>query len=141
MKPDLARTDSEKRTTTTTPSHTPQKRVATSGNTTPTRAPNTPGSQDAFSLNLSLETILQATLRPEESTMTPDSTTQKRYLGDLLDRSGEPLTVQVFSEVVCARLTGHSDVLNAVSFLVGCYKRLIARECSVSGNVLRDLIK
>jgi hypothetical protein len=100
---------------------------------TPSKPPLTPTSQDVRLLNLNLEYILQVTLRVEA--VDPMTT----YLGDLLDCKGDMLTADNFSEVVCAKLSGRSDFLNAVSFLVGSYKRLSMKETASSGNFRTSL--
>jgi ubiquitin conjugation factor E4 B len=46
------------------------------------------------------------------------------------------------SEIICNRLMDNgSDILTAVSYLSGCYKRILQRESSASVRVLEDLIK
>lgn len=94
----------------------------------------TPASQEARMLNIGLENALQVTLRLEVA----DGSTY--YLGDLVT-SGEMLSSSNLSEVICARLTSRGDILNAVSYLVGCYKRITAKEITASGNLRDELLK
>lgn len=98
-------------------------------------APLTPTSQDARMLNLSLEHILHATLRPDIH----DSLLS--FLGDLLDMRGQLINVSNMSDVVCSKLNSRGDILNCVSFLVGAYKRLISKESASSGNIGNDLMR
>ena len=112
----------------------PKKKMQKNNMTSPAKPPGTPATQEARALNLSLENALQVTLRLEVA----DSSTF--YLGDMVTTS-EFLNSTNFSEVICARLSTRGDILNAVSYLVGCYKRLSSKELTSSGNLRDELIK
>lgn len=88
--------------------------------------------RDARALNMSLEFALQLTLRPEAAV---DSI---QYIG----QAGGPaalLNSNNISELICSHLTEHSE--NAVLYLTGCYKRIVAKESSVSPGIVAELAK
>lgn len=88
--------------------------------------------RDARALNMSLEFALQLTLRPEAAV---DSI---QYIG----QPGAPsalLNASNISELICTRLTEHTE--NAVNYLSGCYKRIVAKESSVSPGIVVELVK
>lgn len=88
--------------------------------------------RDARALNMSLEFSLQFTLRPEAAV---DSI---QYIG----QPGTPsalLNATNISELICSRLTEHNE--NAVAYLTGCYKRIVAKESSVSPGIVVELAK
>jgi hypothetical protein len=83
---------------------------------------------DSRMLNLALEGILLVTLR-KDSAKHPIV-----YLG----LSASLLSPSILSEVICSRLSG-TDLLSAVTYLVGCYKRLLAKEVIVSPAIAKEL--
>ena len=88
--------------------------------------------RDARALNMSLEFALQLTLRPEAAV---DSI---QYIG----QPGAPsalLNANNISELICSRLTEYTE--NAVNYLTGCYKRIVAKESSVSPGIVVELAK
>jgi hypothetical protein len=59
-------------------------------------------------------------------------------------RPPEYLNVGNISELICTRLaSGDSgtDVINAVSYLSGCYKRILNKESSANAKAKEDLVK
>lgn len=125
--------NSERKATKPLSLESPNKKVTVADS--PSKPPLTPTSQEARILNLSLENILQVTLRIEAA----DGMTT--FLGDMLDCRGELLSTNNVSEVVCAKLDSKSDILNAISYLVGSYKRLCIKEAASAGNVRADLAR
>lgn len=90
--------------------------------------------RDNRALNLSLEFALQLTLRPEYAV---DSV---RYCGhDGITSSNNLLNAGNISELICGRLTEQTE--NAVLYLTGCYKRIVAKESSTSPVVQTELAK
>jgi hypothetical protein len=83
-------------------------------------------------LNLALEGILLVTLR-KDSARHPIV-----YLENASNLSTSLLSSTILSEVICSRLSG-TDSLSAVTYLVGCYKRLLSKEVIVSPAIAKEL--
>ena len=91
--------------------------------------------REARTLNLALESSLLMTLRQdyhEDKTIIYMGNEHK--VGDLLNTGN-------ISELVCSRLSGRGEILNAVNYLSGCYKRIISKEVSASPKLRDDLVK
>jgi hypothetical protein len=87
--------------------------------------------REAIALNLSLENVLQLTLRPEIA----DSLVYLESADQLLSPSN-------LSEHICSRLMLKKDLLNAIWYLTACYKRILSKESSASSQKTQDdLIK
>jgi hypothetical protein len=94
--------------------------------------------RDARALNMSLEAALLVTLRPDQA----HDGVRLVAGGDEEAVGGCLLGVANVSEVVCGLLQdegGGSDVPSAVHYLIGCYKRLLAKESSASPAVAAEL--
>lgn len=105
-----------------TPERTLKKRIAeTMDSSAPSPSPGKVD-RDAMALNLLLENCLMITLRAEAAY---DGVL---YMGDATGRAGELLNSNSVNELVCARLSEGSEILNAVNYLIGCYKKLYAKE-------------
>eukprot|EP01039_Chlorochromonas_danica_P011200 gene11200-12488_t len=89
---------------------------------------------ESLALNLNLEFCLQVTLRKEG--VDPSCL----YLGDDLDSMGDLLSISNLSEVICARLARKSDI-DAVSYLVACYKRVVVKEGACNESIRHSLVK
>lgn len=90
--------------------------------------------RDNRSLNINLEFALQITLRPDAAV---DSI---RYFGHSgITSSNNLLNASNISELICGRLSEPNE--NAVMYLSGCYKRIVAKESSASPAVLVELAK
>lgn len=92
--------------------------------------------RDKRALNLSLENAMQFTLRA-------DAATNGVVLLEQQDAAvGEFINPGNVSMLIFARLSEQSaDIPSAVSYLVGCYKRLQTKELSAAPKVQEDLAK
>lgn len=88
----------------------------------------------ARALNLSLEAAFLFTLRQEARS---DSLYYIRPEASM----GELINVTNISVLIFSRLSESQDISNAVSYLTGCYKRLLAKESSSTPKVQEDLAK
>eukprot|EP01032_Pedospumella_encystans_P017808 gene17808-20285_t len=90
--------------------------------------------RDNRALNMNLEFALQLTLRREAAV---DSI---QYCGhDGITMSNSFLNASNISELMCGRLNEQTE--NAVMYLSGCYKRIVAKESSASPAVQAELAK
>jgi len=90
--------------------------------------------KEARSLNLHLEQSLLMTLRKE------GASGQILYMGSETTNSNELVNASNMGELICSRLSGKSDVLNAMSYLYGCYKRILSKEVASTEKLRDDLI-
>jgi hypothetical protein len=91
--------------------------------------------RDARVLNLSLETSLLFTLRAEAAVDGVIFMKQEPPIGDFINTTN--LSMLMFS-----RLSENREMFGAVSYLCGCYKRLVAKEAATSvPKVKEDLTK
>jgi len=90
--------------------------------------------RDNRALNLNLEFALQLTLRSDAAV---DSI---KYCGhEGITPATSLLNASNISELICGRLTEQTE--NAVLYLSGCYKRIVAKESSASPAVQAELAK
>lgn len=90
--------------------------------------------QEEILINLALENVLEVTLQPSS-----DSTSNSYvYMGNVL-RDATLLRSSLVSEIICNRLSAQLNVSSAVSYLVGCYKRLVVKEALVPPAVFTEL--
>lgn len=90
---------------------------------------------EARALNVVLENCLLITLRPEAA-VSPIV-----FVGGD-ERTDSLITANNISELVCSRLSGTcNEILNAVSYLVGCCKRMIAKEPASNQKTREELMK
>lgn len=90
--------------------------------------------RDNRALNLNLEFALQLTLRADAAV---DSI---KYCGhEGITPATSLLNAGNISELICGRLTEQTE--NAVLYLSGCYKRIVAKESSASPVVQAELAK
>ena len=90
--------------------------------------------RDNRALNMNLEFALQLTLRREAAV---DSI---QYCGhDGITVANSFLNASNISELMCGRLNEQTE--NAVMYLSGCYKRIVAKESSASPAVQVELAK
>lgn len=90
--------------------------------------------RDNRALNMNLEFALQLTLRREAAV---DSI---QYCGhDGIAAGNSSLNASNISELMCGRLNEQTE--NAVMYLSGCYKRIVAKESSASPAVQVELAK
>ncbi len=87
--------------------------------------------REARALNLTLESCLMFTLRPEAATDGVVYLSQDSSVGELINPSN-------VSMLIFARLSESSELLNAVNYLAGCYKKLMIKETSASTDKVRD---
>jgi hypothetical protein len=114
--------------------------VSNGGVTTPTNTPKKDPAQlealkqdrDARALNISLEAALLITLR-REAAIEPI-----RFLDYDAEGTGL-LTATNISEVLCSRLTDQNE--SAVTYLIGCYKRIVTKETSATAGIVTELAK
>jgi hypothetical protein len=85
----------------------------------------------AFTLTISLESILQTTFRPE---MANSSVKLIGYNG-----TSTHLNSSNLSEAICTRLCEGTEVGGAVSYLYNCFKRLLAKENGCDDKIRQDL--
>lgn len=96
--------------------------------------------RDAISLNISLEYALQSTFR-REAAINSIKYIGNNELAGVVPSTELLINAANISELICNRLSGdNAGVLNAVSYLSGCYKRILQRESSASEKV-RDELK
>jgi hypothetical protein len=91
--------------------------------------------RDSVALNLNLENCILITLRQEIAQSNPSI----RYIGTI--SSSDLLNSSNISELICTLLSQKSEVLNAVNYLTGSYKRLHAKESAVNDKLKEDLKK
>jgi len=91
--------------------------------------------KEARSLNLHLEQSLLMTLRRD------GASGQIIYMGSESTNTNELLNASNMVELICSRLSGKSDILNAMSYLFGCYKRILSKEVVSTEKLREDLIK
>ena len=91
--------------------------------------------REARALNIALESSLLITLRQDVSL---DKTIC--YMGSN-QQTGDLLTTANISELICSRLMGRNEILNAVNYLSGCYKRILSKEVAAAQKLRDDLIK
>lgn len=88
--------------------------------------------RDARALNISLEQSLMVTLRREAA------------VGSILfidlgqTEKSSLLNASNIDNVICSRLMDQSEVLNAVTYLIQCYKRVQIKETSASTASMRE---
>lgn len=90
--------------------------------------------KDARALNLNLEQCLLMTLRQE------GASGQVIFMGKPGDKN-ELVNASNMVELICSRLSGKSDILNAINYLYGCYKRIQAKEVASVDKLREDLAK
>lgn len=116
-------------------SATPSK-LNSSGTLDPAAAEAIRAEREQRALNITLESALLVTFRREAATELI------HFIGEDNADEGQLLNCNNFSEVVCNRLSDTGDILNAVSYLTGCYKRIMAKESAASSENLRlELVK
>ena len=123
-----------------------QKKAMQSSNATLSSTPNkamniskpiaTPKiDKEARLLNLQLEQCLNMTLRKEGVT----SSVIFMGTGDV---ENEYVNASNMIELICSRLSGqNSDILNAISYLYGCYKKILMKEATAIDKLREDLLQ
>lgn len=91
--------------------------------------------REARALNISLESALLLTLRPEAAI------DKICYVEQLGSSKSSLINSSNISELICSYLNEQSDSVSAVHYLVGCYKRILAKEVSSSASIHAELVK
>jgi hypothetical protein len=84
----------------------------------------------ARTLNLHLEQVLLMTMRREAVSG------QIIYMENC---GSELLNATNMVELICSRLSGKKDILNAISYLYSCFKRIQSKEIAATDKLLEDL--
>lgn len=87
-----------------------------------------------LTINLALESIFLMTFKGDNINRS------YQFMGDIMDKSDERfLSSSCISEMICAKLMGSPENGGAISYLFGCYKRLLLKEGSSSDDVKEEL--
>ena len=87
-----------------------------------------------LTVNLALESIFLMTFKSDNTNKS------YQFMGDIMDKSEERfLSSSCIAEMICAKLMGSVESGGAISYLFGCYKRLIIKEGSSSDEVKEEL--
>jgi len=87
-----------------------------------------------LTVNLALESIFLMTFKSDNTNKS------YQFMGDIMDKSEERfLSSSCIAEMICAKLMGSVESGGAISYLFGCYKRLILKEGSSSDEVKEEL--
>ena len=91
--------------------------------------------RDARLLNIQLEQCLNMTLRKEGVTGSIVFMGTGEDENDLVNASN-------MIELICSRLSGNkSDILNAISYLYGCFKKILTKEATAVDKLREDLLQ
>lgn len=91
--------------------------------------------RDARLLNIQLEQCLNMTLRKEGVTGSIVFMGSGEDENDLVNASN-------MIELICSRLSGNkSDILNAISYLYGCFKKILMKEATAVDKLREDLLQ
>eukprot|EP01038_Epipyxis_sp_PR26KG_P006656 gene6656-9137_t len=118
-----------KRNVTTTSDTTPVKKIPKPQSDESTATSNEIRfDRDARALNLILENCLLVTFRKEAGVAETI-----KYIGN--NSKDELINTNNISDIICGRLADSSDIPNAITYLLSCYKRIQAKELSASDRV------
>lgn len=88
-----------------------------------------------LTVNMTLESIFLMTFKSD------NGNSNYQFMGNIMNKSEERyLSSDCIAEMICAKLIGQVEIGGAVSYLNGCYKRLMAKEGTTCNDVKNELM-